>query len=42
MAEAVILELYTQSMVEVVGESMVLVKVAAAMVASDTKEVEVD
>lgn len=42
MAEAVILELYTQLMVEVVGESMVLVKAAAVMVASDTKEVEVD
>ena len=42
MAEAVILELYTQSMVEVVGESMVLVKAVAVMVASDTKEVEVD
>lgn len=40
-----ILELYTQSMVEVVGESMVLVKAAVAvavMVESDTKEVEVD
>ena len=42
MAAAAILEWYTQLTVEVVGEAMVLLKAAAAMVASDTMEVEVD